>query len=80
MRKRQGHLTWGVVLILMMAFLVQGCGLKADPAPRRIQPLKPLTDVRLQAEAGGIFNCSAVKISAIRGTGGFGKMQGMDLK
>jgi hypothetical protein len=73
MRKRQGRLTWGVVLILMMAFLVQGCGLKADPAPRRIQPLKPVTDISLQEKAGEIFNCSPVKLSAIRKTGGVSK-------
>jgi hypothetical protein len=45
----------GAVLVLMTAVLIQGCGLKADPAPRRIQPLKPLTDIRLQEESGGIF-------------------------
>jgi hypothetical protein len=54
MRKRQGRLTLGVALILIM-FLVQGCGLKANPAPRWIQPLKLVTDIRLQEEAGGIF-------------------------
>jgi len=45
----------GAALVLMTAALIQGCGLKADPAPRRIQPLKSVTDVRLQEEAGGIF-------------------------
>jgi hypothetical protein len=47
--------TLGVAMVLMTAILIQGCGLKADPAPRRIQPLKPVTDIRLQEDAGGIF-------------------------
>lgn len=55
MVRRNGLGTLGAVLVLMTVVLIQGCGLKADPAPRRIQPLKPVTDIRLQEEAGGIF-------------------------
>jgi hypothetical protein len=48
-------LTRGAFLILMGAILVQGCGLKADPAPRQVQPLKPVADLKLERKAGGIF-------------------------
>jgi len=48
-------LTCGSVLILSAVFLFQGCGLKADPSPRQFKPLKPLTDLKLWKNAGGIF-------------------------
>jgi hypothetical protein len=41
-------------LMLMTLLLMSGCGLKADPVPRQIRPLKAVTDVRIQEEAGGI--------------------------
>lgn len=55
MVRRNWLWTFGAALVLMTAVLIQGCGLKADPAPRRIQPLKPLADLKLQEKAGGIF-------------------------
>jgi hypothetical protein len=55
MRKRDWLLTLAAILGLTLTIPVQGCGLKADPAPSRIQPLKPLIDIRLQQEAGGIL-------------------------
>lgn len=55
MVRRNWFWTLGAALVLMTAVLIQGCGLKADPAPRRIQPLKPLADLKLQEKAGGIF-------------------------
>lgn len=55
MRRRQGRLTLGGILILMAAILVQGCGLKADPFPSQIKPLKPVADLTLQEKLGGIF-------------------------
>jgi hypothetical protein len=47
--------TFGAALVLMTAALIQGCGLKADPAPRRIQSLVPPTEIRWQQAAVGIF-------------------------
>ncbi|MFH1078709.1 MAG: hypothetical protein V1766_00365 [Pseudomonadota bacterium] len=55
MRKRDWLLTLAAILGLTLTIPVQGCGLKADPAPGRIQPLSPLIDLRVQQEAGGIF-------------------------
>jgi hypothetical protein len=55
MSKGMRLLTLAAVLALMAVGLTQGCGLKADPAPQRIQPLKSLTDVTLQEDTGGIF-------------------------
>lgn len=55
MSKCNGLLALAAILGLALTIPVQGCGLKADPAPGRIQPLKPLTDIRLQQEAEGIF-------------------------
>ena len=55
MPKRRGQLAHGAFLILIMAILIQGCGLKADPAPRQIKPLKPVVDLKLQEKVGGIF-------------------------
>ncbi len=54
MVRRNWLLTLGAALALMTAVLIQGCGLKADPTPRRIQPLKPMIDISLRQEAGGI--------------------------
>jgi hypothetical protein len=55
MRKRDWLFTLAAVLGLILTITVQGCGLKTDPAPRLIQPLKPVTDISLQQEAGGIL-------------------------
>lgn len=55
MRKRDRLLTLAAILGLTLTIPVQGCGLKADPAPSLIQSLKPLVDVKLQQEAGGIL-------------------------
>jgi hypothetical protein len=55
MHRRQGLLTLGAFLILMVVILVQGCGLKADPAPSQIKPFKPVADLKLQEKFGGIF-------------------------
>lgn len=44
-----------VFLGAVMAVLFQGCGLKADPAPRQIKPLQPVTDLKLLKNAGGIL-------------------------
>ncbi len=55
MDKRDCLRMLGMSLVFMSAALIQGCGLKADPAPYRIQPLKPVTDVRLQQEEGGVL-------------------------
>jgi hypothetical protein len=55
MVRRNWLWTFGAALVLMTAALIQGCGLKADPAPRRIQSLRPATEIRLQQAAGGIF-------------------------
>ena len=54
MGKRDWLLALAAILGLTLTIPVQGCGRKADPAPGRIQPLKPLIDIRLQQEAGGI--------------------------
>ena len=50
MGKCAWYLKLAAILGLALTIPVQGCGLKADPAPGRIQPLKPLTDIRLQQE------------------------------
>jgi len=55
MCKRYWLLTLAAILGLTLTIPGQGCGLKADPAPRRIQPLKPLVDIKLQQEAEGIL-------------------------
>ncbi len=55
MRKCNWFLTLAAILGLIMTIPVQGCGLKADPAPSRIQPLRPLVNIRLQQEVGGIL-------------------------
>ena len=55
MRKRDWLLMLAAILGLTLMIPVQGCGLKADPTPSRIQPLKPLVDIKLQQEAGGIL-------------------------
>lgn len=55
MHRRQRRLTRGGVLILMAAIMIQGCGLKADPFPSQIKPLKPVVDLTLQDKSGGIF-------------------------
>ena len=55
MRKRDWLLTLAAILGLTLTIPVHGCGLKADPVPSRIQPLKSLIDIRLQQEAGGIL-------------------------
>jgi hypothetical protein len=54
MHKRDWLLTLAAILGLTLMIPLQSCGLKADPAPGRIQPLRPLTDVSLEQEAGGI--------------------------
>ncbi len=55
MHRRLGLSTMGAIMILMAVMLVQGCGLKADPAPSQIKPLKPVADLKLQEKSGGIF-------------------------
>jgi hypothetical protein len=55
MVRRNWLVTLGAALVIMTAVLIQGCGLKADPAPRKIQSLKPVTEFRLQQAAGGAF-------------------------
>lgn len=55
MVRRNWLWTLGAALVLMTAALIHGCGLKADPAQRRIQSLMPATEIRLQQAAGGIF-------------------------
>lgn len=55
MRKRDWLLTLAAILCLTLTIPVQGCGLKVDPAPSRIQPRKPLVDIKLKKEAGGIL-------------------------
>jgi hypothetical protein len=73
--------TFGAALVLVTAVLIQGCGLKADPAPRRIQSLMPVTEIRLQQAAGGIFEYDAMRIYASGRSDSFlGKMQGIDLR
>jgi hypothetical protein len=52
MVRRNWFWTLGAALVLMTAVLIQGCGLKADPAPRRIQSLRPATEIRVQQAAG----------------------------
>jgi len=66
MVRRNWLWTLGATLVLMTAILIQGCGLKADPAPRRIQSLRPVTDIRLQQATGGIFKYNAMH-SAFQG-------------
>jgi hypothetical protein len=48
-----------VILVALTAVLIQGCGLKADPSPRRIQPLMGATDIRLHTETGGGVPCGS---------------------
>jgi hypothetical protein len=55
MVRRNWLWTFGAALVLVTAVLIQGCGLKADPAPRRIQSLRPATEIRVQQATGGIF-------------------------
>ena len=55
MHRKRWRLVRAGFLILMTVILVQACGLKADPAPRQLKPLKPLTDLSLRKNAGGIF-------------------------
>lgn len=43
------------ILGLTLTFPLQGCGLKSDPVPRRIQALNSLTDIRLQQETDAVF-------------------------
>ena len=64
MVRRNWLWTLGAALVLMTASLMQGCGLKADPAPRRIQSLRPAMEIRLQQEAGGILKYDATRIYA----------------
>jgi len=71
MVRRNWFWTLGVPLMLMTALLVQGCGLKADPAPRRIQSLPPATEIRLQHAAGGIIKYNAMTHRASVGADGF---------
>lgn len=56
MVRRNWFWMFGGVLALITAVLVQGCGLKADPAPRRFHPLMPATEIRLQQATNEIFN------------------------
>jgi hypothetical protein len=54
MHKRDWLLVLAAILGLTLMIPLQGCGLKADPAPGRIQPLKTLIDISFKQEAGGI--------------------------
>jgi hypothetical protein len=54
MHRRDWLLVLAAILGLTLMIPLHGCGLKADPAPGRIPPLKPLVDISLKQEAGGI--------------------------
>lgn len=63
-----------VLLVVLAAVLIQGCGLKADPSPRRTQALGAVTDVRFYEErgGGGLYSPAryhAMKLQASSGPG-----------
>lgn len=43
------------IMSFITVLLIGGCGLKADPAPRAVKPLAPVTDIQLRAAAGAII-------------------------
>lgn len=56
MARHNRLVAFAAALALVTAFVILGCGLKADPAPRRIQSQMPMTIAWLQKETRGTLN------------------------